>query len=321
MDKTTRTYKLHRLLHGRRTVVTLQQVMDELQCSRATANRVIKEMREEFTAPIEFDRDRGGYCYGKVGNLRFDLPGVWFNETEMLALLTMEQLLAQMGNSYLSKLLAPARERVSSMLGTAESRLTDRLQIIEHMQRRTRCDAFEPVLAALVQQRQLHIRYHTRGSDERSERTVSPQRMTHYRSNWYLDAWCHHRQAMRRFALDAIEAAQLLDESALSHASAAATTTQLGGYGAFRGEATQLAVLVFSADAAKWVADEQWHPAQQGCWLDDGRYELRLPYANDRELMMDILRYGNDVVVMAPANLRAAVAQALRAALTAYEAI
>lgn len=318
MDKATRTYKLHRLLHGRRTVVTLQDVMDELACSRATANRVIKEMREEFSAPIEFDRDRGGYCYAKAGGQRFDLPGVWFNETEMLALLTMEQLLAQMGNSYLSKLLAPARERVSSMLGSTDNLLGNRLQIIEHMQRRTRCEAFEPVLAAIVQQRQLRIVYHTRGSDERSERTLSPQRMTHYRSNWYLDAWCHRRDALRRFALDAIEQAEILDDPAKTLDASELAPQGRSDYGAFLGVANQQALLVFSADSAKWVADEQWHPAQQGRWLDDGCYELRVPYASDQELMMDILRYGDDVKVLAPQPLQDAVRARLQRAVSQY---
>ena len=25
------------------------------------------------------------------------------------------------------------------------------------------------------------------------QRVVSPQRLVHYRDNWYLDAWCHYK--------------------------------------------------------------------------------------------------------------------------------
>lgn len=69
---------------------------------------------------------------------------------------------------------------------------------------------------------------------------------------------------------------------------------------------------------SRWVADEQWHPQQAGRFLEDGRYELRVPYSDPRELVMDILKHGPDVEVMAPSELRAAVADRLRAASGQY---
>lgn len=60
----------------------------------------------------------------------------------------------------------------------------------------------------------------------------------------------------------------------------------------------------FSAHAARWVADEHWHSQQQGAWLKDGRYELKLPYSNSKELLMDVLKYGPDAEVVAPLSLR-----------------
>lgn len=45
MDRLHKIYQLHGLLRGRRTVVTLAQIMQHLECSRATASRVIREMR------------------------------------------------------------------------------------------------------------------------------------------------------------------------------------------------------------------------------------------------------------------------------------
>jgi predicted DNA-binding transcriptional regulator YafY len=68
------------------------------------------------------------------------------------------------------------------------------------------------------------------------------------------------------------------------------------------------------------VAQERWHSAQQGRFLEDGRYELRVPYRDPRELIMDILKYGADVEVVAPEGLRQAVTAELREALARYEA-
>ena len=78
------------------------------------------------------------------------------------------------------------------------------------------------------------------------------------------------------------------------------------------------AVLHFSAERARWVADEQWHPQQVGQYLTDGRYELQIPYRDERELVMDILRHGAEVEVVGPAALRETVAAQLKSALARY---
>jgi predicted DNA-binding transcriptional regulator YafY len=92
-----------------------------------------------------------------------------------------------------------------------------------------------------------------------------------------------------------------------------------GSFGIFSGPATQTAVLRFTSQRARWVAEEQWHPDQQGSWLDDGSYQLSLPYGDSRELVLDILRYGPDVEVIAPEELRGEVKGRLIAALKQYE--
>jgi predicted DNA-binding transcriptional regulator YafY len=66
------------------------------------------------------------------------------------------------------------------------------------------------------------------------------------------------------------------------------------------------------------VAEEQWHPKQLGRFLPDGRYELALPYGDPTELIMDILRQGHGVEVLAPGALREAVIQRLKQALAVY---
>ena len=82
--------------------------------------------------------------------------------------------------------------------------------------------------------------------------------------------------------------------------------------------ALRWAVLRFSPDAARWVRAEVWHPEQQARTLDDGSYELRVPYSQSPELEMDILRHGETVQVLAPAALRKRVAERLAAAAAAY---
>ena len=149
---------------------------------------------------------------------------------------------------------------------------------------------------------------------------VSPQRLVHYRGTWYLDAWCHRVESLRRFALDAIEEATLLDQAARDIAMKRVQAEMDAGYGIYAGGTPQWAVLAFDAQAAQWASREEWHPEQQGRWLGDGRYELRLPYVDDTELVMDVLRQGEQVRVLAPPALVTAVRARLQAAAALYDA-
>ena len=111
----------------------------------------------------------------------------------------------------------------------------------------------------------------------------------------------------------------MLDLKAREVAPAQVAKAMDGGYGIYAGGEQRWATLRFDRTASLWASREQWHPEQQGRWLDGGRYELRLPYADDTELVMDILRQGEQVEVAEPPALKRAVRARLAAALRQYE--
>jgi predicted DNA-binding transcriptional regulator YafY len=57
------------------------------------------------------------------------------------------------------------------------------------------------------------------------------------------------------------------------------------------------------------VSRETWHPEQRSEYDDEGFYLLRVPYSQDTELVMDILKHGADVEVLEPPELRRRVKQ------------
>jgi predicted DNA-binding transcriptional regulator YafY len=61
------------------------------------------------------------------------------------------------------------------------------------------------------------------------------------------------------------------------------------------------------------VEAEQWHPQQKLKRLKSGEIELEVPYHDPRELIGDVLRFGKDCEVVAPADLRETVAAEVRA--------
>lgn len=321
MDKFDRIYQLHGILHGRRTPVGVSDLMDKLGCSKPTVFRLLAMLRDHLHAPVEFDREAGGYRYApEESGKAYELPGLWFTGQELQALLVFQKLLEGLGPGLLNEHLAPLQKRIDDLMAHKRLKLGEagqRIRLIG-MAARPTGEWLQVLAGATLQRRRLNIRYHSRSKDEATERIVSPQRLTHYRDNWYLDAWCHARKGLRNFSVDRVRQAAELPDVAEDIPEQKLDDYFASAYGIFSGKANQLAVLRFTPERARWVADERWHPKQTGQFLTDGRYELKIPYRDDRELVMDILRHGPDVEVVAPESLRTSVAQSLREALAQY---
>jgi predicted DNA-binding transcriptional regulator YafY len=320
VDRFDRIFQLNKLLQGARQPIPRRELERQLECSRATVKRAIEDLRDFLGAPIRYDSERNGYFYDRREQPIYELPGLWFNDSELFALLSAQQLLASAQPGLMDSLLGPLVRRIDAILATQHAgsdQLGSRIRIVQ-MAARPAGDCFQQVAGALAERRRLRLDYYSRALDRSSQRLVSPQRLVHYRDNWYLDAWCHLREGLRSFALDAIRAAEATAEPAFEVSEAEMEDHFGSAYGIFAGRADQTAVLRFTPQRARWVAQERWHSQQQGRWCADGRYELRLPYHDPRELIMDLLKYGPEVEVLAPEALRRAVAGQLRAAAALY---
>lgn len=323
MNQTERFYKIEQILHDRK-LVSFQQLLDKLEVSRATLKRDLQYLRDRLNVPIVYDRDAGGYRFEAPGSpaAKHELPGLWFNASEIHALLMMQNLLEEVQPGLLGPHIAPLQTRLKSLLGSrddAPEEVAKRIRILHAAKRHAELKYFDLIASTLLKRRRLFLRHYNRGADRETEREVSPQRLIYYRDNWYLDAWCHLREEIRSFAVDAIRHAEHVDRKAREIAKRDLDTVLGAGYGIFSGAVTAWAKLRFTPSHARWVAAEEWHPRQRSRQEADGHFLLELPYSNPTELIMDILRHGSGVEVLEPPALRDAVKQELAAAIGSYQ--
>lgn len=322
-SKTERFYKIELMIRHRGRV-SFEDMLSELEVSRATLKRDLQFLRDRMGAPIIYDRGENAYRFADEAQAgdKHELPGLWFDQQELYALLMAHHLLSDLApDGTLSRHMGPLLDRVHQLLGSAEvdaAELMRRVRIVGVAKRAVTSRCFEVVCAALLQRRRLQLQYFTRSRKARTLREVSPQRLIHYRNTWYLDAWCHESEALRRFALDAVEEAQTLERKARNLPLKRVEEEMDGGYGIFAGSKVSWAQLRFTADVAPWVSQEAWHPQQETEFDDTGALLMKLPYADATELIMDILRWGPDVEVLRPAALKQAVASRLAQACALY---
>lgn len=323
MDRTERFYKIQAMLMAK-PFVTMKHMQEALEVSRATLNRDLAYMRDRLNIPFAWNPALRGYALTRQqsSDKTFELPGVWFSQQEIYSLLTMIELISKLEpGGLLLPHLTPFKHRLEGLLdeGTGSSKeVISRIRILPMAQRQVSGEYFQIITHALVQRKRLEIKHFARQTGQNTERQISPQRLVYYRDNWYLDAYCHLREGLRSFALDAINDVRLKEKPAQ-----AVTETELreifeSSYGIFSGKNKQVAKLKFTPFRAQWVAREVWHPEQVGQVHADGSYTLEVPYGEDWELIQDILRQGVDVKVLAPASLKNKVKEMLKIMLAQY---
>lgn len=324
MSMMERIYQIDQMLSAR-SFMTTQELTDRLGVSVATLKRDLTYLKDRLNAPIVFDRALGGYRFEKTPRTigpQYELPGLWFSADEIHALLTVQHLLANLDTGgLLGPYIQPLLARLTGMLGAADNPVEEiqkRIKIQTVGARHFELDHFQALGSALLRRKRLLIRYHAKGTNEVTEREVSPQRLVHYRDNWYLDAWCHLRDGLRAFSVDSVKHAEILEVKSKNVAQKMLDEVLGAGYGIFSGRAIRWATLIFTAERARWVASEKWHPAQRGKPLPDGRYQLEVPYTDDRELVMDIMKYGGDCTVLSPKSLAKKVRAMAEAILSSH---
>jgi predicted DNA-binding transcriptional regulator YafY len=319
-------YKVHQMLKASRLPIPMKkfqealgEVADKERVSRDTVQRIFTKLRNTYSAPLVHKKGEcPGWFYTKDS---YELPGLWFSYDQLAGLLLMEQALEQMQAGFLADYLASFRIAIKTLLGktSGDIEVTGCIKLLNLGQRRGQYKYFPLVAQALLNKQKLWIKYYTRSRDELGDRTVSPQRLILYKDNWYLDAYCDEKKALRQFAVDCIKGAEIKEEPIKVLDKNELDRFMQETYGIFYQPLNDWAVLKFSSYQARWIKGEIWHPDQKTRVLEDGSYELEIPFGDKTELIQSILKYGKEVEIMSPESLRKEIIRILKETLAQYK--
>jgi len=300
------------------TSIQITELADHYECSEKTLRRDLQYLIEERNAPWFI---LNGQIYKDTTQPHaIEIHGYWFNKQEIESLFALNQIIEQLSPGGLKKQLHPLQNKLQQLLRTeiTGKNLTHFVKLIEISDSKLSEAVFQTITHAFVEKKQLKMTYWIRERDEYSERTISPQQLVRYRDNWKLDAWCHSKNSLRTFALEAIKDLKILEKPIQIISKETLKDHFESSYGIYAGKADKQAILKFSPYIARWVKDEMWHPNQIGQWDIDHSYQLQIPYNKDEELIQDILQYGEEIEVLAPRELRQKLKEKLEKTLENY---
>ena len=163
------------------------------------------------------------------------------------------------------------------------------------------------VASAVAERRAIRFTYKTPDGPTMS-RTVDPVKVHLAGTQWYLQGWCHVRQAMRTFHLDRVSDVSLTD--------LAATHSDDPAPALFSGLSGDVIATIRYPTALARVVGEYLDRAE--IIVDDDRAEARFGIADAAGLRRLAARAGGELEVLDPPPARSAVAQWAVAALELY---
>ncbi len=312
MPSYQRVAQLYQVMTSSRQAIPLTQLCESLDTSPATIKRLISFLRHDLQMNIVFDSEHGGYRIATDERSTRHAIGPLHNSKEISDLFTTCLIAEKLVPNLFNCTGESIRNQLRQSLGAKAKKLndlSDRVCVIAPQKRTVSPQDFADLVVALRDQIRITIYYRELGGSGGASHTVSPYRLILYRNNWHLAGWCHQDHTLKVLAAERIKVTDMtatpcrpIHHDELSKAVEAA-------YGIDLGKPSDHAVLRFSPKAAKRVALEEWHRDQTQRHHADGSLELTVPYRQTRELKMDVLRFGSEVEVVAPLQLRQEVAQ------------
>ncbi|WP_395685802.1 helix-turn-helix transcriptional regulator [Caenimonas koreensis] len=191
--------------------------MSRLAISPATFKRDLVKLREQMHVPVRFDRATGRYRI-ELAEPAAAMPALWFSADEVLGLLTMQRVLAELAPGTLGAKLRPLGDRLNQLMATSglpEHAVANRLHVVPPEERGPAPALFVAAASATLARKRMKVTHSDRQTGEVQECEISPQRLVHYRDNWYIDAWCHQQESLRSFPVSWLGTAQAMDEDAI----------------------------------------------------------------------------------------------------------
>lgn len=281
-----------------------KHLANHFEISYRQAARDIEFIKDRLLAPLEYCSKKRGYCY--LDN-SFELTMPRITEKEIFSLIIAERLSDSIPDDGIRKDINSYIEKISQSVGLDLDGLGEKISIKNIRYDKVESNVFEKIFQGLNLKRKLEIKYIAKFKNDETTRIVNPLHLLLYQGNWYLFAFCEKRKDIRNFALSGIRNLKILDDNIQEYPHKDIGKIIEENYGIFIHENNNDridVVLKFDKEVKDIINNQIWFPMQKIEENEDGAILLSFPVSDFREIEMDILRYGYNVEVLQPIELR-----------------
>lgn len=313
-----RWYRIHRIfLRDKFTNCT--KLAGELEVGIRTILRDIEAMRRQ-DYPIEYDSRRRRYFYSEPV---YYLPTIQVGQSELLALRVAAMALAE-------DQATPFAQQLRTVYRLLLSGLRDQVPVLDddcftasfsfHNIGIGIWDAkvFEQLIRGVLLGREVEFDYEKPGQPTGHYR-VRPYLLTKRDGLYYLVAAERGSDRPKAFAVSRIKGSVTVQETSFVRPKQfSAPRFFRNSFRVFSGGAPRKVRLRFSARAAPYVKERRWHASQDVALVPDGGLLVTFTLGDTRDLRSWVLRWGSDVEVLEPPELRDEVYRELHDAMNNY---
>jgi predicted DNA-binding transcriptional regulator YafY len=284
---------------------SIEKLARRAEVNPRTIERDIEYLRDMYAAPIEYDRQRRGYCYSEPN---FFIKSVVLTEGELFSVALFDRLLEQYDNTPLAddlrrifgKIAHSLPERVTVDTAGFDSQVS----FVSEHQSRIDAKVFERIFTALKTGRTIRFNYRPLRKTTAMRRTADPYHAICQRGNWYFIGHCHDKQEPRMFSFSRTRNVTLTGKHFDIPSGFRPEAYFDQAMGVFASARTPYTVeLLIDSEISTYALERQWHDTQTVEQREDGSVYVTFTTTQMPEVLRWVLGQGHTVKVLSPPEL------------------
>ena len=271
-----------------------------VSCTPKTIFRDIQTLKNDFDAPIKFDKVRNGYYLAHHG-WNFSCPQI-YDDTEMLAAVIGARIAEHI---FPNPMQEQIRNAVDYLLTYNNPDFLDKTQmdslvIIPSNRTKIDADVFIPLFYAW-QNHNVCLMEYLDSRENTTERKFEPHSLAFFDGIWYCKGFCYQRNEMRTLVLARIKSVTVTSEEFTPSRKIIDTVSEDDIFGA---DMVDNAVVHCDAYLAKFIRTRPLHTTQIVKELPDGECELCVPRIPRYRLLTWIMHQCGRAALVSPEELK-----------------
>jgi predicted DNA-binding transcriptional regulator YafY len=312
-----RLLKIHQAIRGNK-FPSLDKLKEIVERDTRTVRRDLQKLREDYDAPLVYDRAKNGYRY-RDPLWDFDFN---FTEGELLAFFIAERALKTMKQdkvavqlrTALAKLTARLPEQVSIKPSTILEAMTH--QSLPHVE--IEMEMLNKLFHAAYEKRTIEIIYHSQHRNQTMKRKIDVLHLHNFAGDWYAIAFDHLRGEVRDFHIGRIKKLEHTQDYFDPPANWNQEEHLRRGFYMTRGGRKTKVQIIFDEYQSRWMRERQkFHPDEEREDLPDGSMRLTFSIGSNglEAVARFCLAYAGHFRVEEPAALKKIIREKLEKAL------